>query len=432
MCPVTALYKRDDGIVDFDNERCIGCKSCTQACPYDALYIDPISNTAAKCNYCSHRVDEGLLPACVVACPEKAIIAGDLLNMNSEISQLLFSQKTSVRKPEKGTGPNVFYIDAKATSLEPTSSSKQSYVWSSQDSGVGLNKNKTIEKFENHIGKTKRTYDVPDKGIMWGNEVVGYLITKAIAAGLIIILSTLTLFGIKFSLQEILTVSILSFVFIALTGALLIKDLSQPKRFLYIVFRPQFKSWLTRGTYIILSFGAILLVLITCCLMGNENAANIILEISLPIAILTAIYTAFLFAQAKGRAFWNNKVSILFMLLHAIILGSILLSFILTRNLQDEFHITEYLHFSSLLTTLILFKGNKIMESNLVSDVILKGQYKYHFWLLAIVVGNIIPVLLLIICPVSFIIPIAYLLLTIGIITSNYLFIRVPQLIPLS
>ncbi len=78
VCPTKALFKRADGIVDFDRERCIGCKSCMQACPYDALYIDPETHTAAKCNYCAHRVDQGLQPACVVVCPVQAIIAGDL------------------------------------------------------------------------------------------------------------------------------------------------------------------------------------------------------------------------------------------------------------------------------------------------------------------------------------------------------------------
>ncbi|HKL28600.1 MAG TPA: 4Fe-4S dicluster domain-containing protein, partial [Natrialbaceae archaeon] len=63
VCPVTALWEREDGIVDFDPERCIGCKACMQGCPYDALYIDPDTSTAAKCNYCSHRVDSGREPA---------------------------------------------------------------------------------------------------------------------------------------------------------------------------------------------------------------------------------------------------------------------------------------------------------------------------------------------------------------------------------
>src|SRR6266508_3094722 len=78
ICPTVALYRRPDGIVDFDGDRCIGCKSCMQACPYDALYIDPETQTAAKCHYCAHRVEVGLEPACVIVCPVQAIIAGGL------------------------------------------------------------------------------------------------------------------------------------------------------------------------------------------------------------------------------------------------------------------------------------------------------------------------------------------------------------------
>ncbi len=78
ICPTVALYRRPDGIVDFDGDRCIGCKSCMQACPYDALYIDPETQTAAKCHYCAHRVEVGLEPACVIVCPVQAIVPGDL------------------------------------------------------------------------------------------------------------------------------------------------------------------------------------------------------------------------------------------------------------------------------------------------------------------------------------------------------------------
>ena len=58
--------------------RCIGCKACMQACPYDAIYIDKPTNTAAKCNFCAHRVDNGLEPACVTVCPTHSIWVGDL------------------------------------------------------------------------------------------------------------------------------------------------------------------------------------------------------------------------------------------------------------------------------------------------------------------------------------------------------------------
>jgi Fe-S-cluster-containing dehydrogenase component len=96
------MYQRDDGIVDFDGSVCIGCKACMQACPYDAIYIDPETDTAAKCHYCAHRTEIGLEPACVVICPEHAIISGDMDDPGTEISHLLATQNVTVRKPEQG------------------------------------------------------------------------------------------------------------------------------------------------------------------------------------------------------------------------------------------------------------------------------------------------------------------------------------------
>ncbi len=138
ICPVTALYRRADGIVDFDNRRCIGCKACMQACPYDALYIDPQTHTAAKCNYCAHRIDVGLEPACVNVCPTQAIVSGDLDDPNSKISILRSRQQVSARKTEKGTLPALFYIDGDADSLDPTASPiSDDFMWGSQNAGVG-------------------------------------------------------------------------------------------------------------------------------------------------------------------------------------------------------------------------------------------------------------------------------------------------------
>jgi len=117
ICPTVALYRRADGIVDFDGERCIGCKSCMQACPYDALYIDPDTGTAAKCNYCAHRVEVGLEPACVIVCPAQAIIAGDLDDPTSPIATIVAREAVQVRKAEQGTRPKVFYLGADAAAL---------------------------------------------------------------------------------------------------------------------------------------------------------------------------------------------------------------------------------------------------------------------------------------------------------------------------
>src|SRR5690606_32178947 len=105
ICPVSAMYQRDDGIVEFDARQCIGCKACLQACPYDAIYIDPESHPAASCHYCAHRVEVGMEPACVVVCPEHAILAGDLDDPHSEIARAIAMQRVTVRKPEQNTQP---------------------------------------------------------------------------------------------------------------------------------------------------------------------------------------------------------------------------------------------------------------------------------------------------------------------------------------
>jgi len=88
-CPTSAMYVRADGIVDFDKGSCIGCKACMAACPYDAIFINPEDHAAEKCNFCAHRVDLGLEPACVVVCPTEAIRIGDLRDPDSDVSRLV-------------------------------------------------------------------------------------------------------------------------------------------------------------------------------------------------------------------------------------------------------------------------------------------------------------------------------------------------------
>ena len=104
ICPVHALEKRDDGIVDIDPDRCIGCKSCMQGCPYDALYMNDATGTAEKCHFCAHRTEVGLAPACAVVCPTEAIVPGDFDDPRSRVSELRNSGRLTARKTEAGTG----------------------------------------------------------------------------------------------------------------------------------------------------------------------------------------------------------------------------------------------------------------------------------------------------------------------------------------
>lgn len=112
VCPVGATYKRADGVVLVDGERCVGCAYCVQACPYDARFINHKTGKADKCTFCSHRIEAGLLPACVETCVGGARVFGDLNDPASEIATRLKAAegKTRVLKPEAGTQPRVFYI----------------------------------------------------------------------------------------------------------------------------------------------------------------------------------------------------------------------------------------------------------------------------------------------------------------------------------
>jgi molybdopterin-containing oxidoreductase family iron-sulfur binding subunit len=127
VCPVTAIWKREDGIVMQDYHRCIGCRYCMVACPYGAISFNwrdpepfvrerksdfPIRKPGVveRCNFCEERLAKGLRPACVEACEEKALVFGDLEDPDSEARRILDSHFSLRRKPELGTKPRVYYI----------------------------------------------------------------------------------------------------------------------------------------------------------------------------------------------------------------------------------------------------------------------------------------------------------------------------------
>ena len=472
ICPVEALFVRADGIVDFDNDRCIGCKSCMQACPYDALYIDPETSTAAKCNYCAHRVDVGLEPACVNVCPEQAIISGDMENSDSEIATLLAQQAVKVRKPEKGTQPNLFYIDADDLSLHPGATEKtDDYFWSSQGLGVGhfakeaeklafsngdvlqalMEANKatagevaekgTAKSIDLMMGKGRRIYDAPDKGILWGWEVSAYVWTKAISAGSFLVPFLAWALGFADPSVQLFSWAIgISLFFLALTGGLLILDLDRPDRFLNVLLRPQWSSWLVKGGYSITIYGGLLTLLGFLFWSGSTTLLYPILWLTAITAVVVAVYTAFLFAQAKGRDFWQSPTLSIHMLLHSFLAGAAALGF-LALLLESPMGWLSFLK-TILLVGLSINLATMLIELTITHptedakrtvDMILKGRYKNLFWIGVIAFGNLIPLALLLLTePTAITIASIGLIVLIGIYITEHIWVEAPQRLPLS
>jgi tetrathionate reductase subunit B len=111
QCPTGASYKAPDGTVQIDKKKCVGCKACLAACPYDARYINHETGTADKCTFCEHRLAEGKEPACVATCVGKSRVFGDLEDPNSPVRKLLSENEAKVLLKDAGTRPKVFYIN---------------------------------------------------------------------------------------------------------------------------------------------------------------------------------------------------------------------------------------------------------------------------------------------------------------------------------
>ncbi len=474
ICPVEALYTRDDGIVDFDKDRCIGCKSCMQACPYDALYIDPQNHTAAKCNYCAHRVDVGLEPACVNVCPEHAIISGDMENPDSEISELLSREQVSVRKAEKGTAPNLFYIDGDEASLNAGSTERaEEYFWSSQSLGVGhyakaaeklafsngdvvaslmeaseqsatageVATNGSARSIDILMGKPRRIYDSPDKGILWGWEVSGYVLTKAISAGLFLLPFLAGLFG----WAEISTPASWwglggALFFLMATGLLLIKDLDRPDRFLYVLLRPQWGSWLVKGGYTITAYGGLLTLFMLVLFFQWSGVLAVVRWLTAIFAVITAIYTAFLFAQAKGRDFWQSPSLALHMLVHAFMAGGAtyaIFGLFMENGAAWLPYLRDVMLVSIIANLATLFfemaTPHPTQDAKRVVQMILRGRYRNAFLGGAILLGNVLPLLLLFAAGSQpWVLAVAGLAVLTGIFFTEKIWVEAPQRIQLS
>lgn len=456
ICPVTAMYQRQDGIVEFDPDVCIGCKACMQACPYDAIYIDPETHTAAKCHFCAHRVEVGLEPACVVVCPEHAILAGDLDNPDTEIARVLAENKVTVRKPEQGTAPKLFYIGGDDAAMHPTATDRTptTFAWADVlelESGAVKNGGDGAAGRPPHSGassgatgysgatsksgtpiRTPGTQGLPSGGpimigdgrmaeqmvqvvynaqhkVPWHWPVPAYLVTKGIAAGLFLLAALGLAFGWVTATPVVLAgAAVATVVFLLATTALLVYDLERPERFLSIVFRPQWKSWLVRGAFLLIGFSG----LATLWAAGEVAAWQgwldpdlasawrpWLLGVGSPLAIGTAVYTAFLFSQAEGRDLWQNSLLPFHLIVHSFVAGAATLVAVgAATGLGSDWMNLGWIALSiALVVDLVVTIFGEVGMSHAseaaakAAHEITHGRYARSFWWGSIGLGHVLP-----------------------------------------
>ena len=215
-------------------------------------------------------------------------------------------------------------------------------------------------------------------------------------------------------------------------------DIGRPDRFLNVLVRPQWKSWLTRGAYIITAYGAILTLWLIASFLGYEKILKIIEPIGIILALLSAVYTAFLFAQAKGRDFWQSPMLGLHMIIHSIMAGfAVFLIAFPILNVNEGFRmVLTFLSIATLIFHLIslaieLTTTHTTEDAHKTVKMITNGEFSRKFWLGMIFVGNTLPLFLLL-TGQPFAFTASGILILIGLWFAEDIWVKAPQQIPLS
>jgi formate-dependent nitrite reductase membrane component NrfD len=286
----------------------------------------------------------------------------------------------------------------------------------------------------------RTVYDVAHPERPWGGKVSGYLWTKSIAAGSLLVAALATIGGLSAAgAVAALAAPVISLVFLALTTALLVLDLKRPERFLYLLFKPNWRSWLVWGGFILMAHGLLAALWLSA---GWKQDLGVLSLLAWPMVLVTAAsagYSAFLFGQAEGRDFWQSPLVLPHLLLAAVTAGcaSLLLAAIFfagdPRVAQGLAWALGLLLLASLLVLLAeTMTTHASHDAARAARLITRGPYRIRFWLGVVVTGTVLPCVLLM-SPVYPWAPTAAALLALGgLWLWEDLWVRAGQALPLS
>jgi formate-dependent nitrite reductase membrane component NrfD len=325
-----------------------------------------------------------------------------------------------VRRPEKETLPKLFYKGAHQATLDPLAARRPEgglFMWSEQQEGAEYVTSGN-PNYNNSSAAALLSYDVAHS-IPWDWRVSLYTWTKGIASGVYFVMCLLLLL-IRYSLSTYTTndpiwlwaTPIISGGFLALTGGLLLWDLEHPERFYLIFTRPQWRSWLVKGAFIIAGYTLVLALHFIASWAGWRSFQIKLMVAGVPLSVLTAVYTAYLFAQAKGRDMWQNPLLPPHLLVQSVLLGSAVLLLLVVSlkgatvpdgiidSVSPEVSWLLWFLAISSFTHLLMVWGEVSLthptaHARLAIWEMVSGRYKNEFWtsIILSLLGGLLPLL---------------------------------------
>jgi formate-dependent nitrite reductase membrane component NrfD len=292
------------------------------------------------------------------------------------------------------------------------------------------------------VGVQARTAYTTAHQMTWKEKVAGYLVTKAIAAGVMLVAALLVLLG---HAQEQAAVGvvppIIAGIFLAATGVLLIADLKQPGRFHYLLTKPNWSSWLVKGAYVLLVFGAICGLWFIGGLAGSTALLAVLAIPAVLGALGTAGYTAFLFGQCEGRDLWQTPLLLPILLAQAVTAGGAAYAVFDVFMDVPETTAIRWTLLGGVIATAALIAVELTSRSSrhveLATDAMTKGTYRDQFWTGGVLIGLIVPALAVLITFVAgldspILVAIGGLAALVGMFAYEDSFVRAGQSVPLS
>jgi Ni/Fe-hydrogenase subunit HybB-like protein len=248
-------------------------------------------------------------------------------------------------------------------------------------------------------GDPRVDYDIPHRK-PWGTDMVLYLFMKAVSTGAMLLGAILWLLGFGGPLTTIVAPAIAT-VFIGLTSAVLVLDLERPERFLYILTRSNWRSWLVWGAWILMAFGGAGTLWLLGGLSGHHELIKLIAVPTILLALASAGYSAFLFGQAEGRDFWQSPLVLPHLVVAAVVAGTAALSVTATAlgrpgaaELAQILLVALVAHLA--LLALELFSRHPVRDVALAARLITRGALRGRFWGGVVAGGIAAPTVLLI------------------------------------